>query len=141
MIQENPDRNVRIYEMWTNGSTIDEISFETDIPRSTVGYYVRKFNKCAKSGEPIVVQRIRKKPNEKVIAVQAWKKLDFFVYLEKMLKEEDGLDKAYKTLMIAKLMKELHRDIYPTEEERQAFWNNFPYMVEQIMRAKKVTST
>jgi len=61
MIQENPDRNFLIYEMWTNGSTIDEISFETGIPRSTVGYYVRKFNKCAKSGEPIVVQRIRKK--------------------------------------------------------------------------------
>ncbi len=140
MIQENPNRNFIIYEMWTNGSTIDEISVETDTPRSTVGYYVRKFNKCAKSGEPIVVQPIRKKPDEKVIAVQAWKKLDFFVYLEKMLKEEDGLDKAYKTLMIAKLMKELHRDIFPTKEERQAFWNNFPYMVEQIMRAKKVTS-
>ena len=140
MVQENPDRNFIIYELWTNGNTIDEISFETGIPRSTVGYYVRKFNKCAKSGEPIVVQQIRKKPDEKVIAVQTWKKLDFFVYLEKILKEKDGLDKAYKILMIAKLMKELHKDIFPTEEERQTFWNNFPYMVEQIMRAKKVTS-
>ena len=140
MIQENPDRNFIIYELWTNGDTIDEISFETGIPRSTVGYYVRKFNKCAKSGEPIVVQQIRKKPDEKVIAVQAWKKLDFFVYLGKMLKEEDGLDRAYKTLMIAKLMKELHREIFPTEEERQAFWKEFPYMVEYIMREKKVRS-
>jgi len=141
MIQENPDRNFIIYQLWTNGSTIDEISFETGIPRSTVGYYVRKFNKCAKSGEPIVVQRIRKKPDEKVIAVQAWKKLDFFVYLKKMLKEEDGLDNVYKTLMIVKLVKELHRDIFPTEEERQAVQQNWPYLMKQILLAKKVTST
>jgi len=141
MIQENPDRNFIIYEMWTNGSTIDEISFETGVPRSTVGYYVRKFNKCAKSGEPIVVQRIRKKPDEKVIAVQAWKKCDFFAYLTEIRNEEDGLDKVYKTLMIAKLTKELYRDIYPTEEERQAVQKNWPYLIEQILRAKKVTST
>ena len=53
------------------------------------------------------------------MAVQAWVKTGFFFDLMKMLKEEDGLDKVYKTLMIAKLMKELYRDIYPTEEERQ----------------------
>ena len=141
MIQENPDRNFIIYELWKEGRTIDEMSFETGIPRSTVGYYVRKFNKCAKSGEPMVVQRIRKKPDEKVMAVQAWTKTGFFFNLMKMLKEEDGLDKVYKKLMIIKLMKELQRDILPTEEERQAFWENFPYMVEQILLAKKFTST
>lgn len=140
MIRENPDRNFLIYELWEKGFTIDEISFETGIPRSTVGYYVRKFNKCAKSGEPIAFQRIRKKPDEKVIAVQAWTKGDLFVYLKKMLKEEDGLDKVYKTLMIIKLVKELQRDIFLTEEERQAFWKNFPYMAEHIMLEKKVRS-
>ena len=54
MIQENTDRNILVYELWTKGRTIDEIASETAIPRSTVGYYVRKFNKRAKSGEPIV---------------------------------------------------------------------------------------
>lgn len=141
MIQENPDRNFLIYELWTKGCTIDEISFETSIPRSTVGYYVRKFNKCAKSGDPIAFQRIRKKPDEKVMAVQAWAKCGFFLDLAKMLKEKEGLDKVYKKLMIIKLMKELQRDILPTEEERQAFQKNFAYMVEQILLAKKFTST
>jgi len=141
MIQENPDRNFLIYELWKEGRTIDEISFETAIPRSTVGYYVRKFNKCAKSGEPIVFQRIMKKPDEKVMAAQAWAKSGFFLDLTKMLKEEDGLDKVYKTLMIIKLMKELQRDIFPTEEERQAFHKNLAYVFEQILPANKLTST
>ena len=141
MIQENPDRNFIIYEMWTNGSTIDEISFETGVPRSTVGYYVRKFNKCAKSGEPIVVQQIRKKPNEKVIAVQTWKKLDFLAYLSQIHKEKNGLDKVYKTLMIAKLLKELHRDIFATKEESQAVQKNWPYLIEQILLSKNIKSS
>ena len=127
--------------MWTNGSTIDEISFETDTPRSTVGYYVRKFNKCAKSGEPIVVEQISKKPDEKVIAVQAWKKLDFLAYLSQIHKEKNGLDKVYKTLMIAKLLKELHRDIFATKEERQAVQKNWPYLIEQILLSKNIKSS
>lgn len=129
-----------VYELWKEGRTIDEISFETGIPRSTVGYYVRKFNKCAKSGEPIVFQRIRKRPDEKVMAAQAWAKSSFLLELMKMLKEEDGLDKVYKTLMIIKLMKELQRYIFPTEEERQAFHKNLAYVLEQILLAKKFTS-
>ena len=129
MIQENPDRNFIIYELWKEGRTIDEMSFETGIPRSTVGYYVRKFNKCAKSGEPMVVQRIRKKPDEKAMSTQAWKKSGYYIGLAKMLKEEDGLDKVYKILMIFKLMKELERDIFPTEAEQQAFNKNLAYVL------------
>lgn len=141
MVQENPDRNFLIYQLWEKGCTIDEISFETGIPRSTVGYYVRKFNKLARSGEPIVLQQMRKKPDEKVMAVQAWEKTSFFVELVKILKEEGGLDKVYKTLKIIKLMKELQTYIRPTEEERRAFMKNFNYMVDRILFEKKQRST
>jgi hypothetical protein len=137
MIQENPDRNFLVYELWKKGRTIDDISFETAIPRSTVGYYVRKFNKCARSGEPIVFQRIKEKPDEKAMAVQAWVKGGFLADLVNTLKEKDGLDKAYKTLMIVKLMKELQHYIFVTDEERQAFTENWDYILDQILSAKK----
>jgi hypothetical protein len=39
----NSERNRVIYELWEKNLTIGEISSSTNIPRSTVGYYVRKF--------------------------------------------------------------------------------------------------
>ena len=141
MIQENPDRNFIIYELWTNGNTIDEISFETGIPRSTVGYYVRKFKRRASRGEPIAYAPANEKPNEKSMAVQAFAKALASQHLFQMLGEEDGLDKVYKLLMITKLVKELQREIFATEEERKAFLNNFSYVIEQITQANKSAST
>ena len=132
-IQENPDRNFLVYELWEKGFTVDEIVFETGIPRSSVGYYVRKFNKCAKSGKPIVIQQIKKKPDEKALPQQAWIKSDSMLKLKKMFIAED-VDKAYKYLMTIKLMKELQRELNPTEEERQAFMKIFPDVVEQMVR-------
>ena len=86
MIQENTDRNILVYELWTKGRTIDEIASETNIPRSTVGYYIRKFNKHAKSGEPIVFQQVGKKTDEKEMAVQAYVKTSMHFDLLKMAK-------------------------------------------------------
>lgn len=45
MIITNPDREKTIYDLWWTRHTIDEIVHLTNIPRSTVGYYVRKFKK------------------------------------------------------------------------------------------------
>ena len=45
MVLINPERETVIYELWKTGHTVDEIADQTGIPRSTVGYYVRKFNK------------------------------------------------------------------------------------------------
>jgi len=140
MSRENPDRNFLIYELWKEGCTINEISFETGIPRSTVGYYVRKFNKRAKSGEPIVCQQVAEKPDEKAMALRAYAKSSAFVGLSEMLKKGE-IDKVYKMLMICKLFKELQRDILPTEEERRAFSKNLGYVIEQISLANKSTST
>jgi hypothetical protein len=140
MVRENTDRNVVVYELWKKGCTIDEIAFETAIPRSTVGYYVRKFNKRAKSGEPIVFQQVREPPDEKVMAVQAFIKSSTFFNLLKML-ENGEIDKVYKMLMILKLSKELQRDIFPTKEEGEAFLKNLGYVFDQISLANKLTST
>ena len=45
MIRKNPQRQTRIYTLWKQNLTIDQISATTSIPRSSVGYYVRKFNR------------------------------------------------------------------------------------------------
>jgi len=44
-LRRNPERERLIYRYWVQGYTIDEISMLTGIPRSSVGYYVKKFNK------------------------------------------------------------------------------------------------
>ena len=49
-----------------DGNTIDRISFETGMPRSTVDYYVRKFDKCAESGDLIVLTGMTKKEEKRV---------------------------------------------------------------------------
>jgi hypothetical protein len=54
MYSTNSERNRVIYEFWEMNLTVGEISSRTGIPRSTVGYYVRKFNKLAAKGKPVV---------------------------------------------------------------------------------------
>ena len=120
MIHENLDRNFLIYELWKKGRTIDEMSFDTGIPRSTVGYYIRKFNKRAKNGEPIAFLHEREKPDEKDIAFTAFSKnLTFKRLMEWSGESKDGLDRLYKFLMIIKLLKELQREIFPTNEKKK----------------------
>lgn len=60
MYQPNPERNKIIYELWEKGLTVDRIASMTGVPRSTVGYYVRKFNRLAAEGKPIVFPKERK---------------------------------------------------------------------------------
>ncbi len=48
MPRTNPERNYLVYRSWQEGRTIDEMAILTGIPRSTIGYYVRKFNRYAK---------------------------------------------------------------------------------------------
>ncbi len=141
MIQENTSRNLLVYDLWEKGRTIDEISLDLGIPRSTVGYYVRKYNRYAKRGEPIAFEGLRKKPDEKVMAAMGYIKTNFFNVMTQTLLEKDGIDKVYKMLMVLKLAKELWRDIFPTPEEAQAFFNNFIYMMKQIISVYSQTGS
>lgn len=129
MVKENLDRNFIVNELWRQGRTVDEISFETGIPRSTVGYYIRKFNQSAKSGKPIPISRTADSQNEKAMAVKAYIKfycsttlvnvltepdppnLNWLIApdqldMKKMITEPDRLDRVYKALMILKLTKD-----------------------------------
>ena len=120
MVKENPERNARIYELWVLGLTIDEIALETGYPRSTVGYYIRKFNKKAKRGELIILPHVVERPDSETLALQAVLKSSVFVKLTERINAGD-LDTVYKSLMILKLVKELQRDLFSTKEESEAF--------------------
>ena len=120
MVKENPERNARIYELWELGLTIDEIALETGYPRSTVGYYTRKFKKKAIRGEPIILPHVVERPDSETLALLAVLKGNVLVNLAEMIRT-GNLDSAYKYLMIYKLFKELQRDLLPTKEESEAF--------------------
>jgi len=60
----NSERNRVIYELWEKNLTIGEISSNTNIPRSTVGYYVRKFNRLAAKGKPVVFPGLSQGPRK-----------------------------------------------------------------------------
>jgi hypothetical protein len=52
MIPRNFERREKIKELWLQDYTVDEISSQTGIPRSSVGYYFAKFNKSKNGDNP-----------------------------------------------------------------------------------------
>jgi len=55
MISPNPDRNSTLYRYWEGNKKIEEASLLSGIPRSTVGYYFKKFDNYSRAGKPIPV--------------------------------------------------------------------------------------
>ena len=132
MISENATRSFLVYDGWEKGRSIDVISLETGIPRSTVGYYIRKFNKAARRGEPITIQKVEQKRDEKEAAISGFVKGYLYLDLLELIKKGE-LDRVYKILSILKLLKELEKYISPSEEEKEAFNKNIRYVLEQYL--------
>ncbi len=51
MIPRNTEREEECHKCWNNGLTIDEATSKLMMPRSSVGYYYRKFNKAIEKGQ------------------------------------------------------------------------------------------
>ena len=83
--KRNVERERLIYRYWRLGYTVDRISRLTGIPRSSVGYYVRKFNK--KYGESV---RLRRKLRPILTGVDESPKMSEDKFIESaILKMED----------------------------------------------------
>ena len=128
MYGENTERNALLYDLWVKGYTVDKATLETGYPRSSVGYYFRKFNKKASKGEPIITQPVVK-PDPQTLTRQGIIKASKFSFILELLLAGEH-DAVYKHLMILKLVKELQKDIFPTREEEEAF-NKVFYQVIQ----------
>jgi hypothetical protein len=82
---KNPRREAVIYDHWKNGRTVDDISLIERIPRSSVGYYVKKFNKKGKKLGTLKVPR--ESEFEKIMMLEVQLSLFFLDELTQMMKE------------------------------------------------------
>ena len=127
MIRENASRGFAIHDLWERGRSIDNIASETGIPRSTVGYYVRKFNKSARKGEPITTHISTTKKDERLVAVLGVVKHTIMQGFLGKLNQGD-YNNAYQVLLILKLVRELQGDLVPTDEENDLIDKNMAYV-------------
>ena len=126
----NPECERLIYSYWIQGHTIDEIFRLTGIPRSSVGYYVRKFNK--KYGRrsrlrvgflPALGDSMNVKKNEYSLAVSGIVKSATLITTFEIvvnLVRQGRLQDAHYCLGIIRLFNEIERIYSLTPEERKA---------------------
>jgi hypothetical protein len=115
--RSNIERNAAIYKLWEEGKSIEEISLLTGIPRSTVGYYVHKFNAAARTGGAIPLPpSTEKQPTE--ILFGLLKKSVAMEYLLTLLKTSDA-QTIYYNLAATKLLGEQLGRLELTNEERE----------------------
>jgi hypothetical protein len=137
-VSGNSQRNEAIYPLWEQGLTVDQIALQTGIPRSTVGYYIRKFNKSAKRGEAIVFPRTGHR-NPKQLALGSLTKSMLLNSITEMISKKD-CDTLCKYLMVWKLLKELSGDLLLTKEEADSLPQTFHYILEQFIKLSAVKS-
>jgi len=130
------DRNNAIYELWEQGKTIDEISLLLNIPRSTVGYYVRKLNMAAKSVTALAIRPPSRKPPEQVLADLAVKSF-VMKYIMEVLRTCDAAT-TYHTLAGMKLFRDLSTPLALTKEEQEML---FSAMREALKRNTSIRPT
>jgi len=146
--RRNLERERLIYRYWVQGRTIDEISRLTGIPRSSVGYYVRKFNRkygrrsrVEVSFLPVLGDSTNMKKNEYSLAVSGIMKsaaliTTFEVVVD--LVRRGRLQDAYYCLGIIRLFNEIERIYSLTPEERKAAEKAIDKFL-QIIRANAET--
>jgi hypothetical protein len=121
------------------GLTVDEIASRLIIPRSTVGYYVRKFNRYAKGGTPIPLPNKYDRHETETLALQAFYKAINLDDIIQGMKQGEAQEIYYK-LSVIRLMMQLN--LLPTAEEVKALQEalkprplneiNFPQAPKQV---------
>ena len=128
--RRNVERERLIYRYWRLGYTVDRISRLTGIPRSSVGYYVRKFNKKYGEGgrlrrklSPILmsVDESPKMSEDELVESAVFKMVglkSFFDIIGPLVREGRYRD-LYYLLKCMKLMEGLLQPLMFTPEERK----------------------
>ena len=106
MYTSNIEHNKIIYDLWEKNLTVNQISSTTGIPRSTVGYYVRKFNRLATKGKPVVFPGARKVPRKS--SMSTWDRLNLMKLRGNVmdLVKQGEYERLYYWLANIKLMSE-----------------------------------
>jgi len=148
VFRRNVERERLVYSYWIQGHTIDEISRLTGIPRSSVGYYVRKFNKkygrrsrVKVSFSPALGDSTNVKKDEYSLAVSGIMKsaaLTSTFETVVNLVRQGRLQDAYYCLGIIKLFNEIKRIYSLTPEEQEVAEKAIDEFL-QIIRASAET--
>jgi hypothetical protein len=113
----NLDRNNRVYKLWEEGKTVEEISRIMRIPRSSAGYYVRKFNQAATRGKTLTLPLHTETKQEDIV-------LDFYAKgllaesLVNIMRNSDAQNRYYSLASI-KLLYELTPKLALTKEQKE----------------------
>jgi hypothetical protein len=113
----NVERNKKIHDLWLLGQTIDQISMVTGIPRSTVGYYVRKFKR---TGQGSGIQRSITPQSSPDISTSEsiLMKTIFFSKVLELVKDGD-FERLYYFLHSYKMLMQMQSYIKLTEDEQK----------------------
>ncbi len=120
MLPRNIEREKIIYELWLQSYTVDEISSKTGIPRSSVGYYVAKFNKSKNRDNPRAKPPVKPKRlsnTELIIRRIAW--IDYTTKWSQLMAYEryqEAKTMSESTLLYNRLQRET---MYPVEGEEE----------------------
>jgi len=147
--KRNVERERLIYRYWRLGYTVDRISRLTGIPRSSVGYYVRKFNK--KYGERVRLQRklspilmgvdeSPKMSEDKLVESAVLKMVSlksFFDIISPLVKQGRYRD-LYYLLRCMKLMGEMLQSLMFTPEEKKVADKAIKQFIQIITESMKL---
>jgi hypothetical protein len=138
-LRPNPERNDKIYALWKEGHTIEEISLFTGIPRSTVGYYVKKFKKQQVNRKDLdfedsftIERKLKSGEQEKSQSLlSATAKLINFMDIIEVMKKGDYRE-AFYYLGTLKLLIDIFKYLRLTPSEIQALEDLFKPRSESI---------
>jgi len=117
MAPPNHERNRLLEQHWREGKTVDEAAMLTGIPRSTVGYYYRKFNRYAKTGiEPPILAPKQQSPTDAFASLLM--KAGTLAEFAKTLQNDDP-QTAYYRIATFKLLWEVQKYFNFTSEEKK----------------------
>jgi len=118
MVRPNRERNFLVYHHWQDGRTVDETTALTGIPRSTVGYYYKKFNHYAKMGmDPPAMVPSPQSPEEAYGS--AFAKFSAIKEINELLRTGDPASTYYRVATLKLALELLSYYRLNVEERRQ----------------------
>jgi len=109
------EREEKVYRLWRSGATIDQISLQTRIPRSTVGYYVGKLKRSG--GHRLVPEPVA--PSDPgVSTLESLVTKVFFTRKVIELITSGDYAKLYYFIQIYKMLMQMQSHLTLTNEEK-----------------------
>ena len=128
MHYRNVEREEKISQLWKSGATIDKISLQTRIPRSTVGYYVGKLKRSG--GQRLVPEPVAPSDTGALTLASLTPKIFFNHNVGRLLASEDFI-RLYYFIQVYKMLMEMQSLFKFTKEETELYQKEMNLLVSQ----------